>query len=227
MLKISLKLVLAISIDGRLAFPRGEKTNLGNKGDRKVLEEALAWSDATLMGSKTLSIHKSTCLIHNARLIKMRLHEGRPKQPICIVVGQGKNQDLDWPFFNQPIKRWLLSPKKLSSETSPPEGYESQFIMQNEWNKTLLSLKKEGISKLVILGGTELTTSLLKADVVNELQLTITPKVIGGKKTWISANEDGLPLQLSDKNSWQLQTVRTLEENEIMLRYVRRCQRNN
>jgi len=46
------KLVLASSIDGRIAYPEGGKTQLGQSGDRLVLEESLAWSDGILMGVK-------------------------------------------------------------------------------------------------------------------------------------------------------------------------------
>ena len=62
--KIWIKVVLAISLDGRISLPNGGKAQLGNKGDRRVLEESLAWADATLMGGETLRVHKNTCLIH-------------------------------------------------------------------------------------------------------------------------------------------------------------------
>ena len=59
------KLVLASSIDGRIAYPNGGKTQLGKSGDRFVLEESLAWSDGILMGGQTLRDHQSICLIKN------------------------------------------------------------------------------------------------------------------------------------------------------------------
>ena len=59
------KLVLASSIDGRIAYPEGGKTQLGQSGDRLVLEEALTWSDGILMGGQTLRDHQSICVIKN------------------------------------------------------------------------------------------------------------------------------------------------------------------
>ena len=50
------KLVLASSIDGRIAYPEGGKTQLGQSGDRLILEESIAWSDGILMGGQTLII---------------------------------------------------------------------------------------------------------------------------------------------------------------------------
>ena len=52
-----MRLVLAVSLDGRLAPPSGGAAQLGGSGDRRVLEEALAWSDAALLGAGTLRAH--------------------------------------------------------------------------------------------------------------------------------------------------------------------------
>ena len=49
-----LRLVLAVSLDGRLAPAEGGAAQLGGSGDRRVLEEALAWADGCLIGAETL-----------------------------------------------------------------------------------------------------------------------------------------------------------------------------
>ena len=54
---MSLKLVLAVSLDGRLAPPGGGAAQLGGAGDRRVLEQALTWADACLLGAGTLRAH--------------------------------------------------------------------------------------------------------------------------------------------------------------------------
>ena len=92
------RLVLAISIDGRLAMPLGGRTELGKKGDRRVLEEALAWSDGTLIGSGTLKEHQSTCLIHDGDLIKRRQASGRSSQPISVVISNQRQFSKNWNY---------------------------------------------------------------------------------------------------------------------------------
>ena len=71
------RLVLASSIDGRIAYPQGGKTQLGKSGDRFVLEESLAWSDGILMGGQTLRDHQSICIIKNTNLLKQRTLKGK------------------------------------------------------------------------------------------------------------------------------------------------------
>ena len=58
-----LRLVLAVSLDGRLAPAQGGAAQLGGPGDRRVLEEVLAWADGCLIGARTLRVHGTTCLI--------------------------------------------------------------------------------------------------------------------------------------------------------------------
>ena len=84
----TVRLVLAIGLDGRLAPPEGGAAQLGGKGDRAVLEQALAWADACLVGAGTLRAHQCTCLIHDPQLLEQRRQEGRPEQPAAVVVSR-------------------------------------------------------------------------------------------------------------------------------------------
>ncbi len=215
------KLVLAISLDGRLALPSGEATHLGGQGDRKVLEEALAWADASLLGAGTLRAHQNTCLIKNKSLIKQRILEGRSEQPIVFVISKKNNFDFAWPFFQQPIERWLLSNRIGTNKIDKGRGFANQIKLKNTWERTLLELNQKGFSRLILLGGACLIESLLKEDKIDELQLTITPKILGGQKTWLSHKANNLPSALKDKNAWVLKENYPITDNEILLRYVR------
>ena len=83
-----LRLVLAVSLDGRLAPPQGGAAQLGGVGDRQMLEEALAWADGCLIGAETLRRHGSTCLIHAQDLRAQRSAAGRSDQPVAVVVSR-------------------------------------------------------------------------------------------------------------------------------------------
>ena len=77
--------MLAVSLDGRLAPAAGGAAQLGGEGDRAVLEQALAWADACLIGAGTLRAHQCTCLIRNQTLVDQRLAAGRPAQPLSLI----------------------------------------------------------------------------------------------------------------------------------------------
>ncbi len=220
MKKTFVRLVLAISLDGRLAFPKGGKSNLGGKGDRKVLEKALAWSDGTLMGSGTLRAHQNTCLIHNAKLIERRHKEGRSSQPISLIVSKNSSFSKNWGFFEQPITRWLLSPTS-NQKLLDTKGFHRHLFIQEDWSETFKKISEEGCNKIVLLGGKKLVKSILLEDQIDELQLTIVPRILGGKYTWTPTKLIDLPIQLSSARAWTLKEIEKLEDNELMIKYYR------
>jgi len=218
-----LRLVLVVSLDGRLAPPHGGAYQLGGIGDRKALEESLAWCDACLVGAGTLRAHRSTCLIHNQWLLEERKASSRSLQPAAVVVSSSSlpSFPLDWPFFKQPLERWLLHPSESSGCNAKAHGFHHEQTMSPTWRETLLALNAHGFHKIVLLGGASLTSSLLMADVVDELQLTFSPRVLGGQYTWVPLSEDCLPSILADSDAWTLENVESVSGNELVVRYSR------
>ncbi len=214
-----IRLVIAVSLDGRLALSSGGKAELGGRGDYKALEEALAWSDATLMGRTTLSMHKSTCLIHDPKLINKRRQEGRSDQPLSLIVSKQGSFDNSWKFFKQPIKKWLLTPEKKSHHIT--DFFDNHLLMKETWGETLKILHQKGYSKIALLGGAKLITSIIEEDKIDELQLTFVPRILTGKFTWTTSKIDNLPIEITQSNAWKLNHLKNLGQNEVLLKYSR------
>ena len=215
------KLVLASSIDGRIAYPKGGKTQLGKSGDRIILEESLAWSDGTLMGAQTLRDHKSTCIIKNKKLIKQRVVKGKDEQPISLIVSNQINYPINWLFFNQPVKRWLLQKYDKRNESLLPNGFDKIINLKHTWRDSLDDLNQKGLSKIVLLGGAKLISAFLIEDLINELQITITPHILGGSYCWVSSSLTNLNEIMNESNKWILKESRKLGNNELLIRYFR------
>ena len=96
------------------------------------------------------------------------------------------------------------------------------MLFEQDWPQALNRLAELGLFRLVLLGGAQLAASLLQADVVDELQLTLTPKLLGGMHAWVPFEGGGLPDDLGDAEAWHLQTVEPLTDNELLLRYERK-----
>ena len=208
--------MLAISLDGRLAPPSGGAAQLGGSGDRRVLEEALAWSDAALIGAGTLRAHHSSCVIRDCDLLNQRQVQGRSPQPAALVVSREAGFPLEWPFFQQPFERHLLS----ACDGSAP-GFQSCSRLSSRWSETLNDLASKGWLRLVLLGGAVLTHSLLVQDAVDELQLTLSPRILGGSFNWLLQSDIPLPISLASSQSWSLVEARSLAENELLVHYRR------
>ena len=215
------KLVLASSIDGRIAYPEGGKTQLGKSGDRLVLEESLAWSDGILIGGQTLRAHQSICIIKNKDLIKKRVLEGKAEQPISLIASNQIDFPINWLFFKQPVERWLLQKQNKKNESTMPKGFNKRIHLKFRWRDSLDDLYQKGFSKIVLLGGANLISSFLKEDLINELQITITPHLLGGSYCWVSSKLNNLNSIMNQSNNWILKESKKLGNNELLIRYFR------
>ena len=221
MKKSWVKLVLASSIDGRIAYPEGGKTELGKSGDRLVLEESLAWSDGILMGGQTLRDHQSICIIKNKSLLKKRISQGKHEQPIALLASNQINFPINWLFFKQPIRRWLLQSQDPKNEFLLPNGFDKKINLKIKWRDSLDDLNQKGIEKIVLLGGANLISAFLLEDIINELQITITPHLLGGDYCWVSSKLRSLNTIMNKKNNWILKESKKLGNNELLIRYFR------
>ena len=209
------RLVLAISLDGRLAPAEGGPAHLGGEGDRVALDQALAWADACLIGAGTLRAHQCTCLIRNRTLVNQRLAAGRPAHPAAVIVSRSPDFLMSWRFFQQPLCRWLVAPAPMD------DGFDRWIPLADSWPEQLMDLGAAGIHRLVLLGGAQLAADLLAADCVDGLRLTLVPRVLGGSNTWLPTGLSALPERLTAPNAWRAEGAEPLGEGEWLLRYRR------
>ena len=104
--------------------------------------------EATIFGLGTLKAHQSTYLVKN--LNDNNEINISKSQPISIVASNSKNFNSNWKYFRQPIRRWLISSSKI--DYSSNNDFEKQLFFVDSWSKTLISLKKQGINDLALLG---------------------------------------------------------------------------
>jgi len=200
------RLVLAVSIDGRLAPPEGGPARLGGDPDRQALEEALAWADASLIGAGTLRTHGTTCLIHRRSLLEQRRCACRDDQPVAMVVSRSGRFPGDLAFFRQPLHRWWLDrheggrmsdlASRFPSEEEPtakgcrPDWFERRLPF-SPWSHTIAQPASPGQRRLAVLGGAQLAATLFSADGVGGLQLTLGPRLLGGTHLWLPTSRRG------------------------------------
>ena len=214
MKKPEIILVIAISLDGRIAFPQGGESHLGSKYDRELLNKSLNKVDATLFGSGTLKAHQSTYLIKKKYFLKQK-KDISVKQPISIVAGNSENFSESWNYFKQPIKRWLIS-SDMNIKNSKV-NFDKTFFYKKSWLHTLNNLNNEGIKKIALLGGAKLIYSFFKEDLIDEMKLTICPKILGGKYSWIPFTEKNEIFNLKDR--WKIKMIKLLKTSEIFIHY--------
>ena len=212
----SIVIIIASSLDGRIAFPNGGESHLGSNKDKSILDENLSKVDATIFGLGTLKAHKSTYLVKNY------CEDGSIKisknQPISIIASNSRRFSKDWSYFKQPVKRWLISSNKNNELEN--KDFDKEIFYKNSWSETLVNIKKAGINRLALLGGANLINSFIKEDLIDEIRITIAPIIIGGKYTWIPAEHTSTICNLNQ--FWNIKSVKELDKNEIHIHYTRK-----
>ena len=216
MKKPNIILVIASSIDGRLSVPINQSTHIGSFEDKKILNDAISKVDATIFGSGTLKVHQSTFL--TKKFIDKTKFIIKKSQPISIIAGNPNNFQKEWIYFKQPIKRWLINSKP--QQISKNFNFDKEFFYKNSWLQTLANIKNEGIEKIALLGGAKLIHSFMMEDLIDEIKITIVPKIIGGKYTWLphKTHEEILDF----KNEWIIKSCKHLKTNEIFIHYEKK-----
>ena len=212
----SIEIIIASSLDGRIAFPNGGASHLGSNNDKRMLDKNLSNVDATIFGLGTLKAHQSTYLV------KSHNENGKTKiaknQPISIVASNSKKFSKDWHYFKQPVKRWLISSSKNNGLGNI--DFEKEIFYKNSWRETLLSIKRVGINRLALLGGAKLINSFIKEDLIDEIKITIAPRIIGGQFTWIPTEQTNKFFNL--RQSWHIKSIQELDKNEIYIHYIKK-----
>jgi 5-amino-6-(5-phosphoribosylamino)uracil reductase len=213
--------VLAMSVDGKIADFRRSPARFGSLADKIHLEKQIAASDAVLFGAGTLRAYGTTMTISQAILLQQRKIANKHPQPVHIVISRSGKLNPDIKFFQQPVRRWLLTTSLGANFWAKRPEFEQVLIFETPTGeidiltalKYLVSLQ---INRLAILGGGQLVASFLESDLIDEIWLTICPLILGGSIAPSPVEGIGFLSDLAPK--LQLLEVSTVKQ-EIFLHY--------
>ena len=199
------------TIDGKtVSGERGEPVgDLGSEADKKVMRRIENAADAVLIGA---SSQRSSSDIHF------------PSHLLRIVATRSGRLLWESRFFkDDPTKAVVLCPEltELTELPNAPNGLRTLRAGTDsiDWPLALRNIRSElGVRRLLVEGGSDINGQLLGLDLVDELFLTIAPKVKLGAETPTYASGDALP-------RGQMQDYHLIEEHhvgdEVFLRYRR------
>jgi 2,5-diamino-6-(ribosylamino)-4(3H)-pyrimidinone 5'-phosphate reductase len=84
--------------------------------------------------------------------------------------------------------------------------------------RVLWTIQKMGIKKILVEGGGEINWSLFSLGIVNELIVTIAPKIVGGRQATTLVEGEGYS-RVSQGLKLQLKKVRMQNSGELVLHY--------
>lgn len=196
------------TIDGKtVSGDRGDSVaDLGSKVDHELMDRIEKASDAVLLGAQTL---RSTS------------KRWDPKSPVRVAVTNSGDVPFDAAFFTGPNSQsYVASSSKAIFEV--PDGIGKIIVGTKEVDPIQLSryLRQElEIERLHILGGSEINALFLREDLVDELFLTIAPKLKLGRE--LPTYAGGEPFAKAELPEFEVVEHHQVG-NEIFLRYRRK-----
>jgi 5-amino-6-(5-phosphoribosylamino)uracil reductase len=162
------------SADGRAALS-GRSAPLSDDGDRAMFHALRECVDAVIVGTGTLRTERYGALIRDEDACRRRAERGLQPQPLACVVTRSGALPLDIPLFDQP--------RVLAFAPAPIEGVNTVTLAPTELTLTavLRRLRADhGVGSLLCEGGPTMFGSLIHESLVDELFLTLAPKLAGG-----------------------------------------------
>jgi diaminohydroxyphosphoribosylaminopyrimidine deaminase/5-amino-6-(5-phosphoribosylamino)uracil reductase len=164
----------AMTLDGRIATPRGDSKWISSEESRKYVHELRNHVDAVLVGVGTVA--------KDDPLLTCRIEGGR--DPLRIIID---------PRFEIPASAKCMGhhtmiftfrdpssrPDVMKSGTRIVQlsvGPDGRFSWENIWK----FLGKMGLHSVLVEGGSTILSSLIRSKLVDEILIFVAPKLLGG-----------------------------------------------
>ena len=169
------------SADGRAAF-RGVSRGLSDPGDRQMFHGLREHVDAILVGTGTLRAERYGRLVRDAERRRRRAASGLSPEPLACIFSRG-GIPTDIPLFSEPAARVaVFTPAALDASTLAAHV---EVVQLDPGEFTLTTMMRRlrsafDVRSVLCEGGPTLFGALLQEDLVDELFLSLAPKLAGG-----------------------------------------------
>jgi riboflavin-specific deaminase-like protein len=202
------------TVDGRATID-GRSGPIGSETDTRMLVGLRMRCDALMVGAGTMRVEQYGRLVTKDETRERRRAVGLPPEPLMVLVSG--RLDLPWeaPLFTEGGEVLIFT----SSEAEPPETASSVEVVRHEGavnlTEAMTFLRQErGVRALLSEGGPHLHDQMQADGLVDDLFLTIAPKLSGGEAPRII--EGPLPAVTELELAWLLE-----EDGELFARYRR------
>ena len=201
---------MAMTADGKIATANGSVNSCGSKRDLEHLYELRATADAVLVGARTADAQDVHLGPGGVKYRRLRKKRGLAEYNLRIIVSGSGSIKPRAKIFQHKFSPLIIltthrAPKKvverlriLATEVKVFGKKEINFVAALRWLR-----KKWKVRRLLCEGGGELNDIFFRKGLVDELHLTVCPKIFGGRDAptivdgkGFSRLADALPLKL-------------------------------
>ena len=208
----------AMTADGKIAFANGEFTPFSSRRDREHMMELRATADAVMCGARTIEVTGTILGNGGEKFRKLRIKRGLAEFPLRVIVSGSGSINPTAKIFKKrfsPIivlttarisKANLKNLRAVADEVKVCGKTEINFPAALRWLR-----EKWRVRRLLCEGGGELHGALIHTDLVDQLHLTICPKIFGGRNAPTIANGSGFS-RLADAAQFKLKSTNRVDD---------------
>jgi 2,5-diamino-6-(ribosylamino)-4(3H)-pyrimidinone 5'-phosphate reductase len=187
-----LALNMVTTVDGRVSL-NGSAVGIGSAADKHLLRELRAEADVVLHGASTVRADPLSARVPPT-MSEERLERGLSAQPIGAIVTRSGELPTEHPYYESATIIYVLSGADV-----PVRAPTVEVVRVASITEVVVDLTARGVRRVVCEGGPTLNQALFTARLVDEIFLTIAPKLIGGEHplTMVKGGSFGIvPLEL-------------------------------
>jgi 5-amino-6-(5-phosphoribosylamino)uracil reductase len=217
----------AMTADGKIAFASDNFVPFGSARDREHMMELRATADAVMCGARTIEVTGTILGNGGEKFRKLRLKKGLAEFPLRVIVsGSGSINPAAKIFQKRFSPIVILTTGRISKANLKrlrAVADEIKICGKTEINlpATFRWLREKWkVRRLLCEGGGELHGALIQASLLDELHLTVCPKIFGGRHAPTIADGKGF-FNLADAPQFKLKPAKRVGD-ELFAVFVRK-----
>jgi 2,5-diamino-6-(ribosylamino)-4(3H)-pyrimidinone 5'-phosphate reductase len=215
----------AITADGKIAFANREFVPFGSQRDHAHMMELRATADAVMAGARTVEASGATLSPGGKKFQRLRLAQGLSEFNLRVIAAGSGSMNLRADIFKRRFSPIIVLVSERASEKQLRRLHgvadevkvfgerEVDFRAALNWLR-----EKWNVKRLLCEGGGALHGAMVRAGLINELHLTICPKIFGGRDTPTFADESK-SVKLLDATLFKLKSSKRIGD-ELFVVYT-------
>jgi riboflavin-specific deaminase-like protein len=213
----------AMTADGKIAFANRRFVPFAGKRDQEHMMELRATADAVMSGARTVDLSPATLGPGGAKYRRQRLKRGLGEYNLRIIVSGSGSINPNAEIFKHKFSPIIVLTTSRASVAARRRlqalGAEIKICGRKQINFRAAFCwlrKKWNVKRLLCEGGGELHDAIIRAGLLDELHLTISPQIFGGRTAPTLA--DGLGFRhLVDAARFELKSARRVGKEMFLI----------
>jgi riboflavin-specific deaminase-like protein len=164
---------MVATVDGRAAV-NGSAVGIGSAADKHLMRELRSEADVVLHGAGTVRADPLSARVP-AEFVPRRVSGGLTPQPLGAIVTSSGNLPSDHPYYESPTVVYVTSAARVPINKPTVEVCRVDGVAD-----AIRDLARRGARRILCEGGPMLNAALFELRLIDEVFLTIAPKLVGG-----------------------------------------------